>query len=235
MNRQDSVVLQQLLKFISVRISLFFSLLTNLLDFVDALLSRLHSWQYLLNERVLFFDLWEFELDVLKNFHRIVFFRQNFGHDFHVLLRNVLVFPEVLQVGKGFLDSLCESFHDSGGIGFVSDLAYTSRNCYFFQGIPHGIIYFYVVCLLQSQFFHYVDGLSYLLGILPLFFKSTLADWYIGQKVHYGSCTQEFAPDGTGRSSLVPSSGSDRTFSLSLFIAETLFFERLREILLTPS
>ncbi len=60
-------------------------------------------------------------LDILKYFHWVVLAVEDFGHDFHVALRDTLLVPEFFEVCEGLIDSFFLAFLVFAQVGFVTD------------------------------------------------------------------------------------------------------------------
>lgn len=66
-------------------------------------------------------------LDVLKNFHRVVFSVKDLCHGLHVALRDALGVPQGLQFRKGIRDGLLQLLFVLPRVGFVGHFVYFKK------------------------------------------------------------------------------------------------------------
>jgi len=77
-----------------------------------------------LDKGSLFRNLGEFMLDIFQDFHRVVFSVEDFGHYFHVALRNAFLIPKFLQIGESLVNGLLLPFLVFSQIWLITDFIF---------------------------------------------------------------------------------------------------------------
>jgi len=100
---------------------LLLPLTQDLVDLLQTSLPRIYRGHHLLDQGSLLCHLRKLVLYILQNLHWVVLSVEDLGHDLHVALRNVLLVPQLLEIGESLVDGLLLAFLIFAVVGLVSD------------------------------------------------------------------------------------------------------------------